>query len=66
MKLDNKKPAEVNSRPGRVIHSDKYSTFIISKNKVKNKRNLLLDKCKQLNHSYIPEFIKAGDQCGYR
>ena len=64
MKLDNKKPAENNSRPGNVIRLDKYSTSIIPKNGVDNKRKLLLVKCKQLNHTHIPEFIKVGGRCG--
>ena len=70
MKLDNKKPAVDFSRPKRVIHLDKYSTSIITKIEVKNKRNLLLAKCEQLNHSSIPEFInilfwgiKANPSC---
>ena len=66
MKLNNKKPAENNSRPGNVIHLKKYSTSIsiICQNEVEYKIKLLLAKCKQLNHSSIPEFIKVGGRCG--
>ena len=66
MKLENKKPAVDFSRPGNVIRLNKYSTSIIPKIEVDSKRKLLLVKRKQLNHSSIPEFIKVGDQCGYR